>query len=45
MDLGLQQKQVARLLGVSEDTVCYWENHRVRPSRRLVPKVKKFLND
>jgi DNA-binding XRE family transcriptional regulator len=44
LDLGLEQKRVARLLGVSEDTVCYWENNRVKPSRRLGAKVKNFLD-
>lgn len=43
MDLGLYQKGVAVMLGVTEDTICYWENNRVKPSRRLVPKLAQFL--
>jgi len=43
MDLGLYQRQVAELLGVTEDTVCYWENNRVTASRGLLPRVLHFL--
>jgi DNA-binding XRE family transcriptional regulator len=43
MDLGLYQKQVAKLLGVTEDTICYWEKGRVEPSRKQRPKIVKFL--
>jgi DNA-binding XRE family transcriptional regulator len=43
MNLGLYQKDVAALLGVSEDTVCYWENGRVKPSLGLQKRIAKFL--
>ena len=43
MDLGLYQRQVAKLLGVTEDTVCYWENGRVKPSAQQQAKIAKFL--
>ena len=43
MDLGLYQKEVAAI-GVSTDTICYWENNRVRPSRRLLLKFVQFLD-
>jgi DNA-binding transcriptional regulator YiaG len=43
MDLGLLQREVATMLGVTEDTICYWENNRVRPSQLLTPKVLNFL--
>ena len=41
--LGLYQKHVAVMLGVTEDTVCYWENNRVKPSRRLLTRIVQFL--
>ena len=44
MDLGLQQKQVAAMLGVSEDSVCYWENNRVTPSRLSLTRIVRFLD-
>jgi DNA-binding XRE family transcriptional regulator len=43
MDLGLYQKDVAALLGVTEDTVCYWENGRVKPSPGMEEGISKFL--
>jgi DNA-binding XRE family transcriptional regulator len=44
LDLDLYQKDVAKILGVSEDTVCYWENGRVKPSQRIIRQLKHFLN-
>jgi transcriptional regulator with XRE-family HTH domain len=44
LDLGLYQKDVAAIIGVSADTICYWENKRVKPSRRLSPLIKGFLD-
>lgn len=44
MDLGLRQKDVAKLLGVTEDSVCYWENGRVRPSRSMLTKLIEFFD-
>jgi len=43
LDLGLLQKELATMLGVTEDTICYWENNRVKPSRRLMGNVREFL--
>jgi transcriptional regulator with XRE-family HTH domain len=43
LDLGLLQKELATILGVTEDTVSYRENNRVKPSRRLMDNVWKFL--
>jgi len=45
LDLGLNQKDVAALIGVTEDTICYWENGRVEPSRQLMPKILEFLGE
>ena len=44
MDLGLYQKHVAKLLGITEDTICYCENKRVKPSTRLLPILLQFLD-
>jgi len=43
LDLGLLQKDVAKILGVSKDTVCNWENNRTSPSLRSIPRIVKFL--
>ncbi|MCD6422001.1 helix-turn-helix transcriptional regulator [bacterium] len=43
LDLGLLQKDVAKILGVSKDTVCNWENNRTSPSLRSIPKIIEFL--
>src|SRR5882724_8421787 len=44
LDLGFYQKDVAALLGVTEDSVCYWENNRVKPRRGLMPRLMRFLD-
>ena len=44
LDLGLYQKDVAVIIGVTEDTVCYWENNRVTPSRCLLPRLQQFID-
>lgn len=43
MDLGIFQKDVAALLGVTEGTICYWENKRNAPALRLIPRIIEFL--
>ena len=43
LDLGLQQKEVAKILGVTKDTICNWEKNRTSPSLRSIPKIIKFL--
>lgn len=43
LDLGLLQKQLAASFGVTEDTVCYWENMRVKPSLRNMNRIYQFL--
>ena len=42
-DLGLLQKEVAKLFKVSEDTVTYWENDRAKPFIRYMPSIIQFL--
>ena len=43
LGLGLLQKEVARKIGVCENTVCNWENNQTEPSLRLIPRIIKFL--
>jgi DNA-binding transcriptional regulator YiaG len=43
MDLGLVQKDVARFVGVSTDTVTLWEKGRTKPSKIHLRKIRKFL--
>jgi len=44
MDVGWEQKDVAVRLGVSEDSVCYWENNRVEPSSRMLERILGLLD-
>ena len=41
--LALLQKDVAKILNVSEDTVTYWENGRSVPQIQFYPKIIEFL--
>jgi GTPase SAR1 family protein len=43
VDLGLYQKDVARFLGVTTDTVNYWEKERVKPRRKRRAGIEAFL--
>jgi DNA-binding transcriptional regulator YiaG len=43
LDLGLYQSDVATILGVTKDTVCYWENNRVKPSPYSQIKIVAFI--
>jgi DNA-binding XRE family transcriptional regulator len=43
MDLGMTQKEAARLLGVDQWTVINWEKGRTEPVKRLVPSITLFL--
>jgi len=43
LQLGLLQKDVARIIKVSEDSVTYWENARSEPQIRYFPNIIKFL--
>ncbi len=43
LDLGLDQKEMARLLGVTTDSITYWETNRVSPSKVSENKIRKFL--
>lgn len=43
MDRKLMQKEVAKLIGVSEDCITYWENGRSEPQIQFMPYIIKFL--
>jgi transcriptional regulator with XRE-family HTH domain len=43
LDLGLYQKDVARRLGVTTDSVAYWENNCNQPSLKMFPCISQFL--
>lgn len=43
MDLGLFQKNVAKLIGVSTDSVTNWELGRTTPDKRFLEKCQLFL--
>lgn len=43
IELGLLQKDVAKLIGVCEDSITLWENNRNEPSIIYYPKIIKFL--
>ena len=42
MDLGLEQKEVARIIGVTESTIWNWENG-CNPAKRFTGKIEGFL--
>lgn len=44
MDRGLLQKEVAEIIGVTEDTITNWENDRCQPYYIYTDKIKSFLN-
>jgi len=43
MDMGLFQKDVARIIGISTDTVTNWEKDRTKPSLKNLSKIEQFL--
>ena len=43
LERGLFQSQIADLLGVSEDTITYWENNRSQPQIQWMPVIINFL--
>jgi len=43
LEEGLLQKDVANLIGVSEDSVTYWEKKRSKPRICYYPKIIQFL--
>lgn len=43
LEKGLLQKEVAAMIGVSVESVTYWENGRANPQRKHYPKLFAFL--
>ncbi|MDD5452645.1 MAG: helix-turn-helix transcriptional regulator [Desulfovibrionales bacterium] len=43
MDAGLQIKELAALIGVTEDTVINWEVRNIRPTDRNLEKAVAFI--
>ena len=43
MDRNLLQKDVAKIIGVTEDCVTNWENNRSTPQIRYLPMIHDFL--
>ena len=43
IERGLEQRQVARILGVTDSTVWNWENHRSSPPVPQCGRVIEFL--
>jgi len=44
LDLGLRQKDVARVVGADETWVTTWEKNRAEPSLRFLPRIMQFLD-
>jgi DNA-binding transcriptional regulator YiaG len=45
MDYGLQIKELAKILGVTEDTLINWEKRSVSPTSKNLKKVMKWISD
>lgn len=45
MDLNISQAAVARSLGVVEDSITYWEDHRSQHKISYYPRIVVFLGD
>jgi DNA-binding XRE family transcriptional regulator len=43
LELGLLQKDVARIIEVCEDSITYWETNRNKPTVVHYPKIIQFL--
>ena len=43
LDLGLLQKDVAKVVGTTTKTLPNWEKNHVTPAIRFMPKIIKFL--
>ncbi|MBU0477045.1 helix-turn-helix domain-containing protein [bacterium] len=45
MDKGLYAKELAKRLGVTDDTVINWEKDRNKPQGKNMEKIKEFLKE
>jgi len=44
LDLGLNQKEVSKIIGTIPNTICSWENNSFKPSICFMPKIIDFLS-
>ena len=44
MDAGLHIKELASLIGVTEDTIINWEKRNIMPSSKNMKGVERFIN-
>jgi len=45
LDRGLLQKDVAKLIGVTEDCITNWEKNRNKPQKKYYEQVYSFLEE
>jgi DNA-binding transcriptional regulator YiaG len=45
MDSGLQIKELAKIVGVTEDTLINWETRGVSPSSKNSERVKNWMKN
>ena len=43
LEQGLFQREVAKIIGVTENSVYSWENNSTEPPNRFIPKIIEFL--
>jgi len=43
LDLDLEQKDIAKLLNVTKETIWNWENNRSEPEIKYYPPIMEFL--
>ncbi len=41
--MGLYQKDVAKIIGVSTDTITNWEKGRTKPCKKNFEQIERFL--
>jgi len=44
MDMGLFQRDTAKIIAVSTDTATYWEKSRTRSFKKNLKGIKQFWN-
>ncbi len=45
IELGLLQRDVAKIVGVSEDCITFWENNKTDPTAKHVAKIIHFIGE
>ncbi len=43
--MGLYQKDVARIMGVTPNTITLWEKGRTKPCKKNLRKIEEFLEN